>query len=960
MKDRSTLLLLLALALSGCSPLPPPAEGFRVADGLELTLWAAEPDLVNPTNIDIDERGRVWALESVNYRAQLKGREDLVPEGDRIVILEDVDGDGRADSRKVFDQRPELRAPLGIAVLGDKVYVSQSPDLIVYTKDADDNIVDRQVLLTGWGGYDHDHGIHAITFGFDGRLYFNSGDQGFDVVLPSGRRFVSSREGPYFAGAALRINPDGSDFTVLAHNFRNPFELAQDSFGTIWQTDNDDDGNRWTRLNYVMEGGNFGYWGPGGRRWREDRGTHFHHELPGVVPDIARTGPGSPAGLLIYEGNLLPEKYRGALIHAEPGKRNIFGFFLVPDGAGYSMTDEKIVSADSPDFRPSDVVAAPDGSIFIADWHDPVVGGHNMMDVEKGRIYRLAPPRSAPMVSELDLESGVGLAAALGSPNQARRYLAYQALRAQGDAAIPTLQSMREGEDPTLRARAMWLLAQTSAGGDALEDAFHSTDPRFRILAMRIARFSGEEPVTLAERFAEDPDPAVRREAALALQYVSGSRTIAPLLALARGYDGEDRWYLEAWTIGARGKEEALYDALVEEFPRDWDPKLAQFLWQLKPRRALPYLSRALKNPKLSTEDRSLALRAIGDRAERASARIVAQTVSSPNAMLADRAFDKVSRQLFSEWTPYREDPLIRNAVRRALDRESTQHAAIELVDALEDDAYAPQVLSITRSGAAPVESRAAAIETLGRFSDARYVAILATMSENGDTALRQAAVRGLGAARPGDLDDRMAALILSDGPNEVRSEALRVLGRTAPGMNRILDLEATQELPAELRSLATSMAHASRDEKIQARAAELLPVLAGRDEKKLPSLRSLERSDGDVERGRAVFEAKDGPKCVNCHSLEEGIEKAGPNLASIGLKYDRAGLLDSLINPSAGIAPEYYVWILETKSHGLVTGVLAEDTGSADSRAQRARRRDSAHARRGDGASAQQSVDDA
>ena len=100
-------------------------------------------------------------------------------------------------------------------------------------------------------------------------------------------------------------------------------------------------------------------------------------------------------------------------------------------------------------------------------------------------------------------------------------------------------------------------------------------------------------------------------------------------------------------------------------------------------------------------------------------------------------------------------------------------------------------------------------------------------------------------------------------------------------------------------------------------------------DEKKLPSLRFLASADGDAERGRKVFEAKDGPKCMNCHSLEEGVEKAGPNLAAIGLKYDRAGLLDSLLNPSAGIAPEYYVWILETKSHGLVTGVLAEDTAS-------------------------------
>ena len=246
------------MTAAGCVKSPQPAEGFDVADGLEMTLWASEPMVVNPTNMAIDERGRIWITEAINYRRKLKEVEDLVDEGDRILILEDTNGDGRADSRKVFDQRPELRSPLGIAVFGNKVYVSQSPDLIVYTKDEDDKIVDRKVLLTGFGGFDHDHGLHVVTFGHDGRFYFNIGDRTFDVTGPGGERVVSSADGPYMAGAILRMNQDGTDLRVMAHNFRNPYEMAMDSFGTIWQTDNDDDGNQWTRLNFVMEGGNFG------------------------------------------------------------------------------------------------------------------------------------------------------------------------------------------------------------------------------------------------------------------------------------------------------------------------------------------------------------------------------------------------------------------------------------------------------------------------------------------------------------------------------------------------------------------------------------------------------------------------------------------------------------------------------------------------------------------------------
>ena len=285
-------LVLAAVALAACAVSPPTVgDEFEVAPGLEMTVWASDPLLVNPTNFDIDERGRVWFIESVNYRSDLKSqpKNDLM--GDRIVILEDTDGDGQADSRKVFDQHAEMLAPLGISVLGSKVVVSQSPDLFVYTKDEDDRIISKETLLTGWGGVDHDHGLHVVLFGHDGRYYFNSGDQGFETTDRSGNTFRSSREGPFFAATVQSMNPDGTDFRVLAHNARNPYEIALDSFGSIWQTDNDDDGNQWTRLLYVMEGANFGYWGPGGRRWREDKGTHFHEERPSTVPYVARTGP---------------------------------------------------------------------------------------------------------------------------------------------------------------------------------------------------------------------------------------------------------------------------------------------------------------------------------------------------------------------------------------------------------------------------------------------------------------------------------------------------------------------------------------------------------------------------------------------------------------------------------------------------------------------------------------------
>ncbi len=191
----------------GQQPAGESVRQLRAAPGLDVTLWAAEPSLANPTNIAIDERGRVWVLEAVNYRRQLRGQPDVRPEGDRIVILEDTNGDGTADKHTVFDQSPEIRAPLGIAVLGDRVIVSQSPNLIVYTKDARDRIVAREVLLSGWGGVDHDHGLHAVVFGPDGRYYFNAGNEGFDVTDRAGTRVRSPlpvRNGTRVAGVGRK------------------------------------------------------------------------------------------------------------------------------------------------------------------------------------------------------------------------------------------------------------------------------------------------------------------------------------------------------------------------------------------------------------------------------------------------------------------------------------------------------------------------------------------------------------------------------------------------------------------------------------------------------------------------------------------------------------------------------------------------------------------------------------
>ena len=925
---------LVLLSTGGCAleTSKDPAQGLTVAEGLEATLWASEPDVINPTNIDIDEWGRIWVLEAVNYRVGWGGAErpDFRPAGDRITILEDTDGDGAADRTKVFDQHRGLRSPLGIAVLGNKVIISQSPDLIVYTKDEQDNILNKEVLLTGWHGVDHDHGLHAVVFGHDGRYYFNSGDLGFDVKDKSGKRWVSSKQGPYYAGAVLKANPDGSEFGVFAHNFRNPYEVALDSFGNIWQTDNDDDGNAWVRLNLVLEGGNFGYWGPGGRPWRADKGTHFHSEDPGVIPNVARLGAGAPSGLLLYEGELLPERYRGQLIHAEAGARFINSYFLTPDGAGFSSRTERTVSSADTWFRPTDVAVAPDGAMYFSDWYDAAVGGHRMVDTKKGRIYRLAPKGYEPGKAKIDLQTSPGAAKALRSPNQSTRYLAYSALKERGEEALSTLTEMWRQEDPVLKARALWLIGGIQGAGELLvREVLLDEEANLRMLALRVLRAQGVEITGVIEPLLRDPSPQVRRAVAVALQNSTPEESLPALVELCRRYDGQDRWYLEALGLGARGKENQLYALLREIYPEKWNSLLGQFIWEFRPSDSLSSLLSSLKEPGLTLQQRSEVLRCLSVMPSLEAGKAVAKLMvsrSTPSRLVRE-AFSSLSRQLFSQWIDLREHPEALLAVEVAFESPDLRPLALDVAGDWGHSRFGSHILALAGSEDETEELRQRALRVLGRTRDESHIPELEKFSSLGPLPLRLAAIRALGEIGGRDFYDRFKAIILSREPNEVRVEALRILGRTDEGCNLLLDLEVRGELPSELRTIASGLTLARRSAEIRARAQELLPPPLSKNRTPFPEAQELLARSGDPNQGRIVFEDPSGAKCSSCHSLGEDSKSTGPDLAVIADKLGKDALLDSILNPSAGIAPEYYVWILETKSAGEVIGILTGDT---------------------------------
>ena len=543
MKPNPRYLAALALALANTHAADSlvPTTMLSVNDpNLEVTVWASTPMLRNPTNLDFDKDGRIWVAEGVNYRSHAKRQ----PEGDRIMVLEDTDHDGKADKSWVFVQEPFLLAPMGVAVVDNKVIVSMAPDIIVYTdvnRDLkfDPAVDKREVLLTGFNARIHDHTIHSVTVGPDGQWYWNSGNCGAVFTDKSGKTFrIGSAYDPgqanlgwkpteiagqrsddghvWVGGFAARMNPDGSAVNIIGHNFRNSYEQTVTSFGDVFQNDNDDPPA--CRTAFLLEYGNAGFCSFDGKRsWGADRRpgqsiptAEWRQEDPGTMPAGDVYGGGSPTGIAFYEDGALGKNYRGLLLSCEPGRNVVFGYFPKPDGAGFKLerfdfitsnkegefagTDFKGGGNDRRDlktmFRPSDVGVGADGAIYVADWFDARVGGHaDWDDTTSGTIYRIAPKGFKPKIAKVDFNTLKGALAGLKSPAVNVRGAAHEAVREHGKKAVGPVKRLLKNENPYVQARAIWMLAELiGSTGREIERLLEAKDPNIRLVAFRNVR----------------------------------------------------------------------------------------------------------------------------------------------------------------------------------------------------------------------------------------------------------------------------------------------------------------------------------------------------------------------------------------------------------------------------------------------------------------------------------------
>jgi putative membrane-bound dehydrogenase-like protein len=908
----------------------------NVAPGLEATLFAAEPMLTNPTDIDVDSRGRVWVCEAYNYRPAINGN-PTHKEGDRIVILEDTNGDGKADVSKVFYQDPSIESPLGIWVQGNKVIVSDSPNVWVLTdENGDDKADKKELLFTGIGGEQHDHGMHTFVFGPDGKWYFNFGNEGGQLLDKDGNAVTDMVTGKtinkqnFKMGMVFRCDPDGKNVEMLAQNFRNNYEVAVDSYGTLWQSDNDDDGNKGVRINYVMEGGNYGYTDEmTGAGWQANRENvepeiprrHWHLNDPGVVPNLLQTGAGSPTGMIVYEGKLLPEVFRNQMIHCDAGPNVVRSYPVQKDGAGYKAEIVNVLEgARDQWFRPADVCVAPDGSLIIADWYDPGVGGHQAGDQNRGRVYRVAPPNSPYTMPKVDLTTTAGAIDALQSPNMSIRYAGWQKLRELDKKAEKSLANLYKSSDnPRMQARALWLLSKLDKGPKYIETALKSMNPDLRITALRAARELKLDIIPYLKQLVNDPDAQVRRECIIALRRSASTEAPALWAQLASQYDGKDRWYLEALGIGAESNWDSYYTAWVKQLKSDplANASGRDIVWRARTKESVPLLAKLAGDPSVDLSQRLRYFRAFDFNPGATEKSTALLSILQANSNSTD-----VTKLALRHLDPafVKSSPVATTALTKLMKDVYGTPEYIELVTRYEPVSENANLKQLAVKKAMDGMGRDAARQLLKQGGSPLVWEVIDDKDIEAATSML-VALRRIGNKESIDILKRVA--LDEKRPVALRREATRSLGGSTEGADLVVTLLKSGDIKGDYKKAAVQGVSNDWRKNVRQQAASFLDGGKSAEGKKLPGLNELLALNGDATRGLTTFKNN----CSTCHQVNGDGMDFGPKLSEIGSKLPKEGQYLAILHPDAGISFGFEGWDVKFKDGSSMTGIVSSKT---------------------------------
>jgi putative heme-binding domain-containing protein len=639
----------------------------------------------------------------------------------------------------------------------------------------------------------------------------------------------------------------------------------------MWQNDNDDQVVT-CRASWLMEGGNAGYFSADGTRswWSDQRSgqdmftAHWHQEDPGVMCVGDNTGAGSPTGVTLNEGDALGVKYRGLFLSADAGRNVIFSYKPEQTGAGYNLEGKRniLVTSVKNDnkgyvwndanhaadltkwFRPSDVTIGTDGALYIADWYDAVVGGHQMKDQKGyGRIYRITPKGKNLTAPHLDFSTTEGCLESFKNPAANVRNLAFEKLKAQGESTIIKVKTLLTDKNPFVQARAVYLLSQLGENGKKeVENLLTHQDIQMRLVAYKALRLlcPKEKILPFAEKLVFDNSVMVKREVALSVKDLPFNLIKDIILNLIKTYDGKDPYMLDAIGLVAAGNEDVIYPSVTEgKTPDKWTEKTANLVWRLHPVVAVNDLKSRANISVLSLKERQKAITALAFIKHKNAAE--AMLALSKNSLLdvAEQAKYWLSFRQSNDW--------------------------FDLLDWSKTGLNMAQEKRIAEMKA----GREKMLNEYVAFWDRKQTAQrMAKDSIGGQLLIGMASEKKI----PSDLMPVVEEAIFNNPNQAVRVQASRYFKR--PNVGKVYNLQHITALKPNIKA------------------------------------------------GQKVFSAS----CASCHKVGAQGTEVGPELTLIKKKFDKLGLLDAIINPSAGIVFGYEGWLINKKDGDSVYGFLVAD----------------------------------
>ncbi len=509
-------------------------QKMTVGKGLKVELFASEkefPELVNPVQMAFDTRGRLWVAAWKSYPHW----QPKTPIDDKLLILEDTNGDGKADKSTVF--AGDLQNPTGFEFWNGGVLVGLQPNL-VFLKDTngDDKYDTKEIVLHGFDSADTHHAMNSFTFDGGGALYFQEG------VFH--RTSVESPWGPVVRqadGGVYRFEPRTWKFeTYIPFNFPNPHGHVFD---------------QWSRDIVFDATGGQPYYGPS---FSTKKYYPAMETKAAPKPGDVRTRPVGGAELL--SSRHFPETMQGNMVVLNTiGFQGVLNYSLTEDGAGLKSTEvEPILSSTDKNFRPVDAEVGPDGALYIVDWHNPIIGHmqHNLRDnsrdKEHGRVYRVTYP-GRPLLTPVQIGSQPipQLLDALKEPENRVRYRAKIELSGRNTkdvlAALQTWVDRLDAKAPGYEhhmMEALWVYQwHNTVNEKLLARMLRSSDPWARAAATRVLCYWRDRvanPLPLLKTQATDEHPAVRLEAVRAASFFQSQE--AAEVALASLAQPQDRF----------------------------------------------------------------------------------------------------------------------------------------------------------------------------------------------------------------------------------------------------------------------------------------------------------------------------------------------------------------------------------------------------------------------------------